>query len=106
MHWVYLILAILFEVCGTICMKLSDGFTKITPTVCVIVFYGISFTFLGLAMKKMELSIAYAIWSGMGTALIAIIGLLVLKETMTTLKLISLLLLIIGVVGLRLSGVD
>ncbi len=106
MHWVYLILAILFEVCGTTCMKLSDGFTKITPTVCVIVFYCISFTFLGLAMKKMEVSIAYAIWSGLGTALIAIIGLLVFKETMTTLKLISLLLVIIGVVGLRLSGVD
>ncbi|MDI9646634.1 MAG: multidrug efflux SMR transporter [Archaeoglobales archaeon] len=106
MHWIYLVLAILFEVCGTTCMKLSDGFTKILPTICVVIFYGISFTFLGLALKRIELSIAYAIWSGLGTALIAIIGLTVLKETMNTLKLISLLLVIVGVVGLRLSGVD
>lgn len=106
MHWIYLILAILFEVCGTTCMKLSDGFTRLLPTIGVVIFYGVSFTFLGLALKKIELSIAYAIWSGLGTALIAIIGLVVLKETMTTLKLISLLLVIVGVVGLRISGVD
>lgn len=87
-------------------MKLSHGFTKILPSLGVVIFYGISFTLLGLALKKIELSIAYAIWSGVGTALIALIGILILKETMTALKLISLILVIIGVVGLRLSGTD
>lgn len=106
MHWVYLALAILFEVFGTTSMKLSEGFTKLLPSLGVVVFYGISFTLLGLALKKIELSIAYAIWSGVGTALIAIIGLFVLKETISALKLISLVLVIIGVIGLRLSGVE
>ncbi|MCS7144971.1 MAG: multidrug efflux SMR transporter, partial [Archaeoglobaceae archaeon] len=87
-------------------MKLSYGFTKLLPTLGVLIFYGISFTFLGLALKKIDLSIAYAIWSGVGTALIAFIGLIVLKEPISVLKLISLLLVIIGVIGLRLSGVD
>lgn len=104
MTWLYLALAILFEVSGTTCMKLSEGFTKTVPSILLFVFYTLSFSMLTLALKKIDVSLAYAVWSGVGTALIATIGVLWFKEPATAIKLISLGLIIIGVVGLNLSG--
>jgi small multidrug resistance pump len=102
MSWVYLILAIIMEVIGTTNMKLSHGFTKVVPSVLMFVFYGISFAFITLALKKLDISITYAIWSGVGTALIAAIGFLYFKEPVTAIKIGSLALIVIGVVGLAL----
>jgi small multidrug resistance pump len=104
MTWLYLVLAILLEVSGTTCMKLSEGFTRMVPSILLVVFYTLSLGMLTLALKKIDVSVAYAIWSGVGTALIATIGVLWFKEPATALKLISLGLIIIGVVGLNLSG--
>ncbi|HTF38708.1 MAG TPA: multidrug efflux SMR transporter [Blastocatellia bacterium] len=104
MTWLYLVLAILLEVSGTTCMKLSEGFTRMVPSILLVVFYTLSFGMLTLALKKIDVSVAYAIWSGVGTALIASIGVLWFKEPATALKLISLALIIIGVVGLNLTG--
>ena len=104
MTWLYLVLAILLEVSGTTCMKLSEGFTRMVPSILLVVFYTLSFGMLTLALKKIDVSVAYAIWSGVGTALIASIGVLWFKEPATALKLISLGLIIIGVVGLNLGG--
>jgi small multidrug resistance pump len=104
MTGLYLTLAILLEVSGTTCMKLSEGFTKLGPSILLVVFYTLSFGMLTLALKRLEVSIAYAVWSGVGTALIAAIGVLWFKEPVTALKLISLGLIIIGVMGLNLSG--
>ena len=103
MHWLYLVIAIVLEVIGTTCMKLSEGFTKTLPSVLMFVLYALSFSALTLALKKVQVSIAYAIWSGMGTALIATIGVLWFKEPLTMLKLISLVLIILGVIGLNLG---
>ena len=102
--WLYLALAILLEVTGTTCMKLSEGFTRLVPSILLFVFYSLSFGMLTLALKRIDVSVAYAVWSGMGTALIATIGVLWFKEPITALKLISLALIIGGVVGLNLSG--
>ena len=104
MQWIYLVLAILLEVSGTTCMKLSEGFTKIVPSILLFVFYTLSFGMLTMALKKFDVSVAYAVWSGMGTALIATIGVLWFKEPLTALKLVSLALIIVGVVGLNLGG--
>lgn len=104
MTWVYLVLAIVLEVSGTTCMKLSEGFTKTVPSILLFVFYTLSFGMLTMALKRIDVSVAYAVWSGMGTALIATIGILYFKEPMTALKLISLALIIGGVVGLNISG--
>ena len=104
MTWLYLVLAILLEVSGTTCMKLSEGFTRMVPSILLVVFYTLSFGMLTLALKKIDVSVAYAIWSGVGMALIASIGVLWFKEPATALKLISLALIIIGVVGLNLTG--
>jgi len=99
----YLMFAILLEVAGTTSMKLSDGFTILLPSVFIFIFYFFSFIFLTLSLRRLELSTAYAVWSGLGTLLIALIGMLSFQEPMTVIKAFSLGLVIIGVVGLRLG---
>ncbi len=98
---IYLLLAILFEVFGTTCMKLSDGFNRLIPSIFIFVFYGLCFTFQTLSLKHIDISIAYSVWSGLGTALIAGIGLICFRESMTLVKFISMLLIIVGVVGIN-----
>ena len=104
MSWILLIAAICMEVCGTTCLKLSTGFTKWLPSVLIFVFYGLSFTMMAFAVKKLDLSLTYAIWSGVGTFLIALIGFFWFKEPFTLLKVVSMSLVIAGVVGLNLGS--
>ncbi len=104
MHWYYLIIAIVTEVCGTVCMKLSAGFTRLVPSVLLFLFYGVAFCFLTLALKKMPVSTAYAIWSGLGTALIAAIGYVYFHETLTPIRVAGLIAIIFGVVAVNMSG--
>jgi small multidrug resistance pump len=85
-------------------MKLSAGFSRLVPSVLMGVFYVVCFGFLALTLKKIDVSVAYAIWSGVGTALIATIGILCFREPITLLKVFGLLAIICGVVVLNLSG--
>jgi len=103
-HWLFLVSAILLEVAGTVAMKFSDAFSKLVPSLWMAFFYVASIVCLTLALKKIELSIAYAIWAGAGTALIAIIGVVYFKEPASLMKVVSLALIVLGVVGLNLSG--
>lgn len=105
MHpWMALMAAILLEVSGTTSMKLSEGFSRFWPSVMIFVFYAGSFTALTFCVKHMQVSIAYAVWSGLGTLLIAIIGALFFKEPLTLVKMVSLVMIIAGVIGVNLSG--
>lgn len=101
--WIYLILAIVLEVAGTTCMKFSEGFTKVWPSIFIFVFYALCFSILTLALKTIEVSIAYAMWSGLGTVLIVTIGILWFHESVNLIKMLSIVLIIIGVFGLKLS---
>lgn len=105
MSWLFLVLAIVLEVSGTTCMKLSHGFKEIVPSILVFVFYGLSFTAFIYALKTIDLSITYAIWAGIGVALIAAIGILYFKEPVTAVKMLSIGFIAIGVIGLSLSRV-
>ena len=104
MHWLYLTLAILSEVAGTTCMKLSAGFTKSTPSLLMWLLYGVCFYFLTLTLKKVDVSVAYAIWSGVGTALIATVGVLYFREPVSVLKLVGIVAIIGGVIALNMAG--
>ena len=104
MSWVYLGFAILAEVAGTISMKLSNGFSKLLPSVLIFVFYGLSMALANLAIKKIDISVVYTIWAGTGTALTAIVGYLWFKENMPPAKIISIGLIILGVIGLSWFG--
>lgn len=103
-YWFALVSAIVLEVAGTTSMKLSEGFTKLVPSLFLFLFYAASFAVLTFALKKIDVSVAYAIWSGVGTALIAVIGITFFGESGSALKIGSILLIILGVVGLNLSG--
>lgn len=100
-HWLYLAAAILFEVAGTTSMKLAQGFTRPLPSVLIFVFYGLAFVALTLTLKKMDISVAYSVWSGVGTALIAAIGFFWFQEPLTPVRLACIALIVIGVVGLN-----
>jgi len=104
-YWLYLAGAIALETAGTTSMKLSDGFTKLVPSILIFLFYAASFVALTFALKGIDVSLAYAIWSGIGTIIIATIGILYFQEPATALKIVSIGLIVIGVVGLKLSGV-
>jgi small multidrug resistance pump len=102
-YWLALSGAILLEVAGTTSMKLSYGFSRPLPSVLLFVFYGMSFTLMTIAVKKIDMSVSYAIWSGVGTALIALIGIGWFKEPLTSLKIVSIILIVAGVFGLNAS---
>ena len=104
MHWLYLALAISLELAGTISMKISGGFQRLLPSAMMFVFYASCFSFLSLALRKIEISVAYAIWSGLGTALIAVVGVVFFRESMSATKVAGLVLVIAGVVLLNLGG--
>lgn len=104
MAWIYLTAAILFEIVGTVSMKLSHGFTKAIPSVLMIIFYLLAFTCLNFTLKTIPVSVAYAIWSGVGTAAIAVIGYVAFKETLTVMKVTAIILIIVGVALLNISS--
>ena len=103
MPWILLSVAILFEVAGTTLMKLSRGFAEIWPSIGAFVFYMCSAVAVILALRMLELSIAYAIWSGVGTALTVMIGIAFFREPLSAIKLASIALVVIGVAGLSLA---
>ena len=105
MGYILLTIAIVLEVMGTTSMKLSDGFSQVVPSVLLFVFYALSFIAFTYALKHLDVGISYAIWAGLGVSLMAIIGIVHFKEPATALKFGSMALIIIGVVGLSLSGV-
>jgi small multidrug resistance pump len=97
-------LAIFAEVGATIALRASDGFSRPMPSAIVVVGYGISFWFLALALKDIPVSLTYAIWSGVGTALVAVAGVVAFGETMNAMKLASLAIIVLGVAGLSAAG--
>ena len=100
-HWVLLATAILAEVVGTSLMKLSDGFSRLGPTVGTLVLYGLSFYLLALVLRSLDVGAAYAIWSGLGTALVVMVGVIFFGEELTAARAASIALIILGVVGLQ-----
>lgn len=102
--WVSLGIAIIFGVLGTISMKVSHGLHYVKPTVFLAIFYCISFVALTFAMKYIDLSVVYAVWSGVGTILVAAIGVFYFNESISWRKLFFLLLIVVGVIGMHISN--
>lgn len=102
--WLLLLLAIILEVAGTTCMKLSEGFSRPPYGALMFALYALSFTALTFAVKRIDISITYAVWSGLGTALIALIGIVLFKEPASWPKFASIAVIIAGIVSLNLAG--
>ncbi|MFF0296969.1 DMT family transporter [Kitasatospora sp. NPDC004615] len=104
MAWAMVILAGLLETGFAVNLKLSHGFTKLWPTVSFCLFALGSFGLLTLSLKTLPVGSAYAVWTGIGAAGTALYGIIYLGESSSTLKLVSVSLVIAGVIGLQLSG--
>ena len=102
--WLILAIAILLELSGTICLKLSHGFSRLLPSIGVVCFYLGSFALMAQSLKTLEVGIVYAIWAGVGTALIAVVGVLAFGETVTAFKILGLLMIIGGTFLLRMAS--
>lgn len=101
--WLSLAVAIVFGVLGTISMKVSHGLEHIKPAVSLAIFYTISFIAMTFALKYLQLSVVYAIWSGVGTILVAMVGVLYFSESLSLRKVLFLLLIVLGVTGIHLG---
>lgn len=97
-----LAIAIVSEVIGTLSLKASEGFTRLGPSLIVVVAYGLAFYFLSLTLKSIPVGIAYAVWSGIGVTLVALIGWLVFGQKLDLAAVLGMGLIIAGVIVLNL----
>ena len=104
MVWAMLFLAGLCEVAWAVGLKFSEGFTKLIPSVFTVGFMLLSFWLLGLALRSLPLGIAYGVWVGIGAIGTAIASILLFNEPATLVKLISLLLIVAGIAGLKFAA--
>ncbi|MFF3224166.1 DMT family transporter [Nocardia suismassiliense] len=105
MTLLFLAIAIASEVTATVSLKLSDGFSKVIPSIIVVIGYASAFWFLSQALERgMQIGVAYGIWSAVGVAAIAIIGVLFLDERLTLIQVGGIALVILGVLALELGG--
>lgn len=102
MHWVYLLIAGFLEVFWAIGLKFSNGFTQLIPSILTVLGMILSFYFLSLALKNLPIGTAYAIWTGIGTIGTLIFGIIFFKEPMTIARIICVLLIVAGIIGLKL----
>jgi small multidrug resistance pump len=104
MPWLLLSLAIATEIAATVSLKASEGFTRLVPSIIVVVGYVASFALLARALRTIEVGVAYAIWSAVGTAAVAVLGIMLFHESATLAKAFWIGVIIVGVVGLQVSG--
>jgi small multidrug resistance pump len=97
-HWLALAIAIVAEVVGTTALKASNEFTRLLPSLIVILGYGTAFYFMAISMRVLPVGIMYAIWSGMGIVLISILGWLVYRQTLDLPAMIGMGFIIAGVI--------
>ena len=101
--WVFLLLAGFFEICFTISLKYSQGFTKLVPSIITVIFIVLSFFSVSQAMKTIPIGTAYAVWAGIGAAGTVITGIFFFGDSYHIIRLISIVLIIIGIIGLKLA---
>jgi small multidrug resistance pump len=99
--WILLALAIGTEIAATTALKASDGLTRLVPSIVVAVGYVASFVLLAKALKSLDVGVAYAIWSGVGTAVVAALGVLLFAESMSVAKAFWIAVIVVGVIGLQ-----
>ena len=101
MSWIYLLVAGFFEIFWAVGLKLSQGFSKVLPSVFTVIGMLASFYFLSLALRKLPLSTSYAIWTGIGTAGTILFGVFYFGESISTAHIICVVMILLGIAGLR-----
>jgi len=106
MEWIYLVIAGFFEVGWAMGLKYSQGFTKILPSILTVIGMVASFYFLSLSLKSLPLGNAYAIWTGIGTVGTVVLGIILFKEPINAMRMICIVFIVLGIVGLKLISID
>ena len=106
MEWIYLVIAGFFEVSWAIGLKYSQGFTKIIPGALTVIGMVASFYFLSLSLKSLPLGNAYAIWTGIGTVGTVVLGIILFNEPMNVMRIMCIVFIVFGIVGLKLISID
>lgn len=104
MAWFYLFVAGLFEIGWAIGLKYTEGFSKVVPSVVTVALMVASFNFLAISLKTLPIGTAYAVWTGIGAVGTAAIGIAFLEESADLLRVASIFLIVVGIVGLKLSS--
>ncbi len=104
MDWLYLIIAGLLEVGWAVGLKYTHGFTRLWPSVWTILAIAASMALLGLAVRSLPISTAYAVWVGIGAAGTAILGMVLMGESANPARIISIVVILVGIIGLKLSS--
>ena len=104
--WIFLLLAGFFEICFTVALKYSVGFTRLIPSIITVVFIVLSFFAVSQAMKTIPIGTAYAVWAGIGAAGTVVTGIIFFGDSAHFIRLISIVLIIIGIVGLKLANFE
>lgn len=104
MPWIYLVIAGLLEVAWAISLKYTEGWTRLYPSLITAALMAASFYFLSLAVKVLPIGTAYAVWTGIGTVATAILGVMIFGESRDPVKIICILLIITGIIGLKISS--
>jgi small multidrug resistance pump len=104
MAWVYLFIAILAEITGTLSLKASDGLSKLWPSIGVLLGYTTAFALMAMSLKKLDVGLTYAIWSGVGIIGAAVGGYVFFEQSLSKMNLIGMAIIVIGVVVMNLGG--
>lgn len=104
LSWLLVAASIVAEVAGTVGLRYADGFTRPVPSLSVIVLYGLAIWLMSLAVRRLEISLTYALWAGGGTALTALVGILFFNESVNTLRLLGFAFIVVGVATLNLGS--
>lgn len=103
MSWLYIFIASIFEICWSVSLKYSHGFTRLYPTIFTFVTLILSFVFLSQGAKELPIGTAYAVWTGIGIVGTVIYEILFMNESTDILRLFFLFLIVIGIIGVRLT---
>ncbi|MFT9496147.1 DMT family transporter [Anaerosolibacter sp.] len=106
MEWFYLVVAGIFEVGWAIGLKYSQGFTKIQPSILTIIGMAASFYFLSLSLKSLPIGTAYAIWTGIGTIGTVLLGAILFKEPINSMRFVCIVFIVSGIIGLKLISIE
>ena len=102
MKWIYLLIAGILEITWAVAMKMSDAFTVLVPSIITVVGYIASAVFLAIALKHLPLGTAYAMWTGMGIAGTTLLGIVIFHEKLSISQIICVIMIVVGIVGLKL----
>lgn len=102
MHWLFLVVAGIFETCWAVSLKYSNGFTKPIPSIVTVIGMIVSFYLLSLSLKQLPLATAYAVWTGIGTVGTLILGIILFRESISFLQILCVSLIVVGIIGLKL----